>query len=184
MCNALGGDQDSRWLTSSPQAGVQTSTAWLRTLGARLLHQGQVLGPPEQQTWGQRFPLDCLRLVHVSAHVQQRHLDSRTRAPRPAVQVWERVAGARLELRGKAGESARVWVEVNFPNQPLGVSWSSSAQVGEAGVARLRVPYATEIGTAQNDAVSAQARYQIGERAGTFAIPEASVRGGSTISLP
>jgi hypothetical protein len=184
MCNALGGEQTARWLTSTPQAGVQTSTAWLRTLGARLLHQGEVLGPPEQQAWGQLRPLDCLRLVHVSAYLQQRHIDPRTRAPRPAVQVWERVAGARVELRGNVGESTRVWVEVRFPNTPLVVNWSASAQVGESGVARLRVPYATEIGTAQNDAVGAQARYQIGERTETFAIPEASVRAGSTISLP
>ena len=186
MVTAVAPERAEEWLVpAQPPAVPRTNERWLRSMGARLLHEGIALGPPEQVAWGLEHPLSFLRLVHVSKYSNQLHLDPRTRAPRPAALVWEYVQGAQVEVPGKAGETAQLWVEVRFREPDLSVPWSARAPVGPDGLARFRVPYATEASQAShNDAASARGHFQVGQRTGELTIPSAAVQAGTVVRVP
>ncbi len=184
MVNASAPERAAEWLITRPDGARHTNDRWLSTLGARLLHEGLVLGPSEAAEWTLDHPLDFLRLVHVSAYAQQSHLDPRTRRPRPAALVWERVAGAQLELAGEPDAIAQVSLDVEFEAHGLTVPYRARARVGNDGIARLSVPYSTETGAAHNDARAVRARCRVGQREGALAIPEAAVRTGGVVRWP
>jgi hypothetical protein len=100
--------------------------------------------------------------------------------PAPAGWVWERMEGARLEASGAPGERLEVAVTVRYPAGRHEIVWTGSAPVGEDGVARVRVPYATDAPNGDGRAAG-PAHWRIGGREGEVVVPEAAVSGGKTV---
>jgi len=88
-------------------------------------------------------------------------------------QVWEHVAGARVEARLEPGEVLEGSVSLRFPGFASPVSWHGSAVAGSDGVARLRVPHAG----------SEVLRWRAGERSGLLTIPDEALRRGLSVSV-
>ncbi|MDA1265259.1 MAG: hypothetical protein O2816_09305, partial [Planctomycetota bacterium] len=88
----------------------------------------------------------------------------------PLCWVYERVPGAEVVAQGAPGESLRVSLEFRIDGRPL--EWVATAQVGEDGHARLRVPH------------SGQARWRRGTTSGSLSIGPEDVSGGATLTLP
>jgi asparagine N-glycosylation enzyme membrane subunit Stt3 len=159
-----------------PDAGRLSLRAdWYRTLGARLIFDGGVLrddGSIAEQ-------LDFLRLVHASPERDERYARMPGRVP-PLGAVWERVPGAIVEVAGFPGERLTVGVGVRYPAAAWDLAWRGSADVGADGVARVRVPYATDAPNGDGVATGA-AGWAIGERSGRVQIPERAVAGGGVV---
>jgi len=156
-------------------AGANSVTPlWQRTMLARLLEGGRGRD-------GTDSSLGFLRLVHANARVNSQFRDARTGRPLPAAFVWERVSGAVLEWSGPPGERLEVLVELEYQPAAYTLSWRGAAEVGEDGVASVRVPYCTD--GPNGDGIVRRARWSAGERSGELAISETSVLGGSRLVL-
>jgi len=128
--------------------------------------------------------LDFLRLVHVSPSFLPfappvRHTSGAVRTG----WIWERVAGARLEIAGARGERVQVVLELESPIAGERWSWVGSGLVGDDGLARVRVPYSTD---APNGDTLARgpARVTVGARTLELAIREADVAAGNAVPVP
>ncbi len=156
--------------------------AWFRTMGARLLFEGSVFSPGRSAPEGELArPLDFLRLVHMSPlHDRRREL----RGPgdySPAAFLWERVPGARLEARGRPDEVLTVQIRVRFAKAKRGLTWKDSASADASGVARLRVPYATQGPNGDGWVPAGAATWSFGGREGPLVLSESAVRDGATV---
>jgi len=147
---------------------------WERTMLARLVDGGRAPA-------GSQGALDFLRLVHASTRRDASFRDRSSGRAQPAAFVWERVAGAVLEWRGAPDERLEVTIEVDFPPAGYTLLWRSSAGADEEGVARLRVPYSSNV--ANGDGQVLRARWEAAGRGGNLSVPEAAVLAGTTILL-
>jgi len=149
----------------------------LRTVGARLSLL-ELLAPREDYR-----PLPFLRLVHVS-RVRDGRPEMAAAGGKPIRMgsVWEHVSGALVQARGEPGTelSARVWIE--FPRARFQILWRDSARADSSGVARLRIPYATEV-AAGDGMARGPLQWTFGGRQGDLSIPESAVLGGATLDI-
>ncbi len=156
--------------------GVQLRFEWYRTIGARMLFEGRTMLPDG----GFGPPIDFARIVYVSPQRDPRY---RMRPdPAPAGWVWERVEGARLEASGSPGDVLEVAVAVRYAIGRHEVVWTGSGVAGEDGIARVRVPYATDAPNGGGVAAG-PARWRMAGREGTVVVPEAAVTAGEVVAL-
>jgi hypothetical protein len=147
--------------------------AWRRTLLARLVDDGR---PRE----GEGASLGFLRLVHAATRVDPAFRDPSGR-PRPAAFVWEHVPGGRLERQGAPGEVLEVTIDVDYPAAGYALGWRARVEAGADGLARVRVPYATD--RPNGDGVVRRARWSCGAAGGPLAVPEQAVLTGAAVTL-
>lgn len=176
-------EERGAFLADTP-AGTRPTPRWYGTLGARLMLEGRAVDLAAQSA---SDSLDFLRLVHVSAspHLlppSVPHLPPGAGLP-PAGWIWERVPGAQVVARGEPGEELRLSIELDYPERERVLVWTRAAEVDGDGVARVRVPYATE--EANGDGVArGPARWSLGPRAGTLAIEGRAVLDGTQVTVP
>jgi dolichyl-diphosphooligosaccharide--protein glycosyltransferase len=94
--------------------------------------------------------------------------------------LFEQVPGAVLEVRAPPGATVRAEVAVTT-NLGRGFTWFTEQQLDAGGVARIRVPYATE----PAHRVRAKAPYLVraGDRSARLRVPERAVLRGSVLPL-
>ncbi len=171
-------ERRERYVGGGAERGGMVRPEWFLTLGARALFDGY-LGPRGVDG----APFEHLRLVWVAPI---RDAGRPLRSPRdfaPAAMVWERVPGALVEARGASGEELGLEFELVFPVADKALRWRASARADELGVARVRVPYATDGAFGEGRARS-RLRYRFGARSGELDIAESAVRSGGVIALP
>ncbi|MDP7245342.1 MAG: hypothetical protein QF389_02015 [Planctomycetota bacterium] len=161
----------SAWKQLQAAAGG-LRVGWSSSLIASLSHSG---GPP---------PPPYLRLVFVSPYPEPRP-DLRW-APEneiaPAGFVWERVPGAQLEVRAGPGTPVTAQMRIDYQKSGYAFEWSQSVRAGADGIARIRVPYATD--TQMGDAVSSKAVLRVGEKSQVLQVREEQARSGALIRIP
>ncbi|MBM3990593.1 MAG: hypothetical protein FJ298_06225 [Planctomycetes bacterium] len=166
----------ARHVEAGSERGGNVRPEWFLTFGARAMFDGAVFGPLGRDA----RPLARLRLVWVAP---LRDPARALRGPRdlaPAAWVWERVAGARVEARGASGQMLEVALSLAQPGGAQ-LEWRDRAPIGEDGVARLVVPYATE---ASNGACgAARLVANLAGRALGGSISERAVLEGETVLL-
>jgi asparagine N-glycosylation enzyme membrane subunit Stt3 len=183
MLSLLRDEVDFDALARTPD-GLRPSAQWYATQGARLAFEGRAVDPTQGTATDS---LDYLRLVHVSAQpyalpLAMPYLPPGSGAP-PCGWIWERVAGARVEARGAPGQELRLSIEIVYPQRERVLLWTRAATCDAQGLARLRVPYATDEPNGDGRALG-PARWTLGERSGNAEIPGISVLAGSGVSLP
>jgi len=94
--------------------------------------------------------------------------------------VWERVPGAIVELKGEPGDDAALRFRVRYDAGNYEGDWTYAARCGDDGVARIRVPLATD--APNGDGRVLRAEWRCGERSGSLVVPQAAVRAGSVIA--
>lgn len=182
----LAGDAawEGRYFEADEAGSGRLLPAWYGTTGGRLLDVGAE-SDPDARTSSPHY----LRLVHVSpTRIHRSPLASR-RGPSPYGWIWERVQGARVELRGSPGSPAAVEVELEYADpqavpgdEPLErVLFRSHARIDEAGRAYLRVPYATL--EANGDGQVRRAAWRVGERSGELRLLEEDVVEGRRVVI-
>jgi hypothetical protein len=180
MLRVAAPERHAMYLSSRPGGGAGVTERWYATMGARLLFDGFARAPSGAWVGPDRDALGFLRLVHVTPYFDARVIHPFTKQPSPAAYVWERVAGAWIEAIGSFGEALEVAVEIEFPSSGYRTTPHWSARADRDGAARVRVPYSTEAG-ANGDARVLSARWSIGRRSGTLAVPESAVQAGATV---
>jgi len=178
MFSAVDPALHARYVEERIGSGGALAPVWFRTMGARLMFDGQVFGPSGA---GER-PLDFLRLVFVSALRDPERTLTSPQDVSPAGWLWERVAGARLEAQGLPGRALQVRVVVQYPRAGRSLVWSDRALSTADGVARLRLPYATSEPNGEGRCV--EATWSFDGRSGPLAVTESAVLEGETIVLP
>jgi asparagine N-glycosylation enzyme membrane subunit Stt3 len=171
-------ERRARYVGEGAQRGGQVRPEWFHTLGARALFDGY-LGPRGVDG----SPFGGLRLAWVAP---LRDAARPLRSPgdlAPAAMVWERVRGAVVEARSAVGDELRVELDLVFPTADKNLRWRGAAKVADDGVARLRMPYATE-GANTEARPLGRARFAIGARSGEFDVREADVREGRIVATP
>ena len=153
--------------------------AWGATPMARVVSDGYA--PVTADPGAANPPLDFLRLVHVTTQVNPGYKDARTGRPRPAAFVWQRVPGARLSAGGRDGERLEVEVELAYERAGYRLVWRAAAPVGGDGLARLRVPYASD--DSNGDARVVRATWRVGQRGGELRLPGRAVLEGGAVRL-
>jgi hypothetical protein len=58
--------------------------------------------------------------------------------------IWERVPGALVEAQGAPGDTLELALAVRYRVGRYELNWTGSAVADAGGIARVRVPYATE----------------------------------------
>lgn len=150
--------------------------AWYATVGARLLLDGRGLAP--DGSWAES--VDFARAVHVSPGRDPR-LAMRA-GGMPAGWVWEHVPGATLEVEGAAGETLEVAVRVRYDASRYELEWVRAARAGADGVARVRVPYATDAPNGDGMAAG-PATWRMGAREGAVMVPARAVEEGGVLRV-
>ncbi len=153
---------------------------WFATAMARMFLAGAPLDlelPPIA-----RKPISFLRLVHVAEELDPKPVLGGLLPRAPRGWVWQYVPGARLQFHGSPGSEVGVDFQLRFPDSQIRVHYVAKARVEEDGLARLRVPYCTDL--PNGDArVMAGAVYWIGAGRAPLQIPEAAVTSGSAVDL-
>jgi asparagine N-glycosylation enzyme membrane subunit Stt3 len=168
-----------RYVEPGSERGGDVRPAWFLTLGARLMFDGAVFGPLAP---GSR-PADRLRCVWIAPFTDPTRQLRRSGEFAPAAWVWERVAGAVVELRGEPGAELRLELDVRFEAVQRTLRWKDRVSLDGAGLARLRVPYATDARNGDGSAAG-PARWTLGSRSGLLSIPESAVRAGTVLRVP
>ncbi len=168
-------ERRARYVGEGAERGGNVRPEWFRTLGARALFDGY-LGPRGVDG----APFEGLRLAWVAP---LRDAGRPLRSPgdlAPAAMVWERVRGAVVEARGAPGDELRVELDLVFPTADKSLRWRGAATAANDGVARVRMPYATD-GANTEARPLGRARFAIGARSGEFDVREADVRDGRVV---
>lgn len=171
-------ERRARYVGSGAERGGMVRPEWFLTLGARALFDGY-LGPRGVDG----APFERLRLVWVAPI---RDAGRPLRSPRdfaPAAMLWERVAGALVEARGAKGDELSLELELVFPVADKSLRWRAASIADAQGVARVRVPYATD-GAFGEGRARGGVNYRFGSRSGQLDIADAQVRAGDVIALP
>ncbi len=171
-------ERRERYVGIGAERGGMVRPEWFLTLGARALFDGY-LGPRGVDG----APFEHLRLVWVAPI---RDAGRPLRSPRdyaPAALVWERVAGALVEARGARSDELHLELEVVFPVADKSLRWRTATRADEHGVARARVPYATD-GVFGEGRARSRVRYRFGARSGEIEVAEAQVRSGAALAIP
>jgi dolichyl-diphosphooligosaccharide--protein glycosyltransferase len=156
--------------------GESFSEQWFFTMAARLL-AGGVPAPAEGAARGN--PLPFLRLVHVSPVLDQ---SPHAHALRPRGFVWEHVPGALLEVHGDPGSTLAIELVLHYLEGAFTLKVAAQARADEHGIARLRLPYATE-GKNGDGTPAAPAQWSFAGEKGTLVVSEAAIQAGKTIVL-
>ncbi|MBM3988762.1 MAG: hypothetical protein FJ294_12490 [Planctomycetes bacterium] len=181
MLRLLRPDERRAYLLIPREGAVFTSQRFLDTLAGRLLMGGRTANLEQRGLVGDS--LDFLRLVHISPSFLPTPPPVRhTNGPVRTGWIWERVAGARLEVSGARGERVQVALELESSVAGERWTWIGSGLVGDDGVARVRIPYATDVPNGDTLARGA-ARITIGTRTLQVAVREADVIAGNTVSV-
>jgi hypothetical protein len=165
-----------------PPGGPPTPTPrWFRTMAARLMLTGKVGDPRAGALTGDS--LGFARLVHVSPEPLRTPMAiPHTGGEVPAGWIWERVPGAVLTGRGAPGERLEVRFDVEYPSTERKLLWSAGATADDQGLARVRVPYASD--APNGDALVGPVHWSLGPRAGTVEVPTEAVLAGGEVVLP
>jgi asparagine N-glycosylation enzyme membrane subunit Stt3 len=139
-------------------------------LAARLVPRGRP---------GRDPALDDLGGLRLVLERRQREPSGHERAP--GCWVYEVVAGARVQGRGKPGEELRVSLTLRYGNEL--VEWSAGAPVMSNGLATLRVPHGTDSPNGEGQP-QGPARWSLGARRGELTISEGAVLDGALVRLP
>jgi asparagine N-glycosylation enzyme membrane subunit Stt3 len=162
-------------------AGPRPTARWYRTMAARLMLTGKVGDPASGSLGGDS--LGFLRLVHVAPEPLRSpmpipHMSGAV----PAGWVWEHVPGATVTAHAASGERLEVLFDVEYPEAARRLLWSAGATAGADGIARVRVPYATDALNGGGRVI--QPRWKLGGRSGALAIPEQAVLEGGEVQVP
>ncbi len=171
MVSVLHPGEREAWLGSG-----DGSARWLESIGARMLEHG---GGPVRTSG--LAGLGGLRLVHVSPDEHSDVAAPGAEWPVPIGWIYQQVPGARLEARGAPGDRLGVAVRLRYPGCQRELMWRAESTSDSGGVARLRVPYATD--RPNGDGVAA-ASFGWSGRSGALSIPEHAVLSGETLILP
>ncbi|MCE9593197.1 MAG: hypothetical protein K8S98_03290 [Planctomycetes bacterium] len=153
--------------------------SWLTRVGGQLIGDG---APRSLSLQPIGDSLSFLRLVHTSPYRDTRFSDPRTGRAVPVGSIWECVRGANVEANGPPQKRFEVTLELDYPGRDFPLVFRTSATVDEHGVARVRVPYATD--RPNGDGVARGAlKWRIGSESGEVAIPESAVLAGSTLRV-
>jgi Archaeal glycosylation protein B long peripheral domain/AglB core domain len=176
LAYVAGAADGSKYVTADSH-GLAPLPRWYRTLGARLLFDGGVL----RSDGSVAEPLGYLRLVNAFPGYDPRF----TMRPRPTLVglLWEHVPGATVEAHGAPGDELRLALPVSYARARYTLTWTGSAIADSTGVARLRVPYATDQPNGEGVA-DGPAQWRFGTRTGEVTIPAAAVLGGRAVALP
>ena len=148
---------------------------WMRSVGARLIAQAS-----GEARFESLSDIGFLRLVHIAHDVDP--TERGATGPLPAAWIYERVAGARIEVRGPAGDLVAVVLHLEYPKAGAMTNWRASAVLDESGRASLRVPYATDAPNGEA-LVRGKLRWTLSGRSGEVDVPESAVLGGQALSL-
>jgi len=181
MCRIAAPQRREQLLRETAQGQLVLADPWYATMAARLLFNGTAVLPNGVPIHDQPEPLGFLRLVHVSAERDPRHLDPVTGLRFPVAFVWEHVQGARVEVRGPRGAEVELEIKLDFATSRYRVPWRASGRIGNDQRAVFLVPYSTE---SNGDASVVRASWRIGAERGTLAVPEASVLEGRVVQVP
>ncbi|MGQ0719935.1 MAG: STT3 domain-containing protein [Candidatus Eiseniibacteriota bacterium] len=175
MVRTAASEREARYLEPSREDEAKLRFEWFRTMGARLMVDGAVITPDR----GPVGSLDFLRLVHVSPRRDPR--PNPRGEPSPAGWIWEHVPGAVIESAGLPGEELRVRVIVRFEAARYETQWETAARCGADGLARVRIPWATDV--PNGDAKAHNASWSLGGRGGPLTVPQAAVSAGSLLRI-
>jgi len=177
MIAAVAPDRGDRYFGPRPSGGIQLRHEWFRTMSARLMFDGRIFSYNEDAQ-RRASALDFLRLVHISPR-----RDTRLRfrdEPNRLGWIWEYVPGAILEARGEPGSELAARLQVHYEVSDYELIWSGATNADSTGLARLRIPYATD--APNGDGVAATpVSWSFGGAGGEVAIPESAVLAGATI---
>lgn len=185
---AAGSDEDAEALCEERRVRhVLLGSDWMRNLDTmtRVLADDPRLGFSEDSLVARLLPCaygdevpgrphpDFLRLVAVGEPLSD---------GKPAGWIWEKVAGAVLEVKGSVGQVLRARVRRNFNGQQAQLVWMGEAVVDADGLARLRVPWSTE--DEESGEAAAPLRWTMGQSKGIAEVPlDAVLAGGKCTSL-
>lgn len=180
LCKALGVPlSDYLEANGKGEGGARTFSAkFFQSIGAQVFNLGDLDGPQ-----GPASPLNFLRLAHVSpvpVEVPQQ-LGGVTAAGR----LWQVVRGAQLQVQATPGATLRVDISFQFRDVTgkvfLRGAWAEEVVADAQGVARMRVPYATDH---NHDAEVLNPTWSLGGAAPrALSIPERAVLEGATVVL-
>ena len=162
-----------RYMNPGAREGLGLLPAWYATMGARLLFSGQPLRPDGEVPQS----LDFVRLVHAVGR------DSRYQVRTPMGMLWERVPGAIVAAKGSPGDTLAIQLVVRFPYAAHELEFRRLETAGADGVARVRVPYATDEPNGDGHA-DGPAHWRFAGREGRVDIPGSALRSGTEISVP
>jgi hypothetical protein len=175
MIQSVAPERLGRYMNPERSEGIDIRLEWFRTMGARLMFDGRVFS--HEGLVGR--PLDFLRLVHVSPMRDPRY--KLRDGPSPYGWVWERVEGAVVEAAGAPGEELRLQIRIRYPGG-YELVYEDRAETDRDGVARLRIPYATDSANGDGRAAG-PARWRLGEREGELVVPESAVLEGEVLAI-
>lgn len=180
LCKALGVPMSDYLEATGPGkgAGRRFSAQFFESVGAQVFNLGDLDGPQ-----GPASPLPFLRLAHVSPVPVEvpEQLGGVTSAGR----LWQVVRGAQVQVQTAPGTLLRIEIPFQFRDITgkifLRGMWADEAVANSQGLAKLRVPYATD---RNHDAEVVNPTYRLGTAAAqALKIPEQAVLAGSTVLL-
>jgi asparagine N-glycosylation enzyme membrane subunit Stt3 len=175
MVRSAAPEREGRYLDPSRADEAKLRFEWFRTMGARLMVDGAVITSDR----GPVGSLDFLRLVHVSPRRDPR--PNPRGEPSPAGWIWEHVPGAVIEAAGAPGEELRVRMMVRFEAARYEMEWEGAARCDADGLARVRVPWATD--APNGDAQVHGAAWSLGGHGGPLVVPGGAVSAGSAVRI-
>ncbi|MFT4537740.1 MAG: asparagine N-glycosylation enzyme membrane subunit Stt3 [Planctomycetota bacterium] len=179
MLRSMPESERSQYSTSDGISGT-LEDAWFETIGAALMHGGR----PYASALGPKLDsLDFLRRVHVSPMQELQPTLKSLGAKVGMGWIYERVPGARIETDGVPGEHLTIALDLEYPGVENPLAFRRSSLVGADGIARMRVPYATE-DTNGDGFVVGTPTWSIGARSGRLRIYADDVLNGNTCLLP
>lgn len=159
-----------------------TRERFYRSLGGRLLLHGYELDTSTGTPLGDS--LDFMRLVHISAEQISEFEIRFMPGSQPLGYLWEHVPGARVEVPGSVGDEVELGLDLECDHDEVTytVRWLRHATVDDDGLARVRVPYATD---ARNGDLRplGRVRWKHASGSGTLDVPESAVLSGATIRV-
>lgn len=173
--------------------------AWARRLQARYVVTATTADPESFEGWlhhadgtsREHFPAsEHFRLVAEGpergmafARSSRRQGRRVTRSVPLPYKLFERVEGARLEISAAEGEEVVVTLRLASPSGRR-IAYESRASAGADGVARLRVPYATDP-PLHPETVASQGPYRVRSAAGIRAVrvSESDVQTGAVVAV-
>jgi hypothetical protein len=160
-------DMDRQWRSIARALGLgDDPRRFQASLAARLVSGGTQLG--------------FLRIVHASPLPDSRRASPGSSLSAPSGFVFERVAGARIEVRGNPGDLLEI--ELPLTDGLASFHFRASAHAGVDGVARVRCPYSTEQAGDFRPAGKLVTRFAGAES--TLMVTEADVRSGTVLCRP
>lgn len=171
----------ARFFRGTPANPGAVRPSFFETMGARLSFGGN---RPRPDGTSVGPTLGFLRLVHVSP-LEDNEAGAPGSQRLPCGWIYERVPGATIVANAPPRTPVRIELDLVYPLR-YPVRFRVKTMTDEAGVARVRVPYATTgrngDGHVRRDAPAA--RWSVGEASGVLSISEEDVLGGRVLRIP